>query len=175
MAPYLGARSTAETPEMHVVPDPLDGPVYGGNLLVLPGNSRIFDHDASLAKVDYRDFSSINQLGGFGALCDALEAHYDLDYIIVDLSPGASALNKIIVLRCAWGARGSALLRSCLDSQRQSGLSISGSLPTSLLMHTFPPPQLRLSAAARRHRLLLTQLDKNHAQRGAAQVAEVAR
>lgn len=67
---------------------------------VLPGNSRIFDHDNSLSTANIREPDSINKLGGFGELCRMLEERYSLDYIIVDLSPGATAMTRTIVMRC---------------------------------------------------------------------------
>ena len=66
---------------------------------LLPGSTRIFEHDDDLASADPVKSKSINPLGGFGQLCRALEDRYSLDYIIVDLAPSATALNKTVVMR----------------------------------------------------------------------------
>ncbi len=63
-------------------------------------------HDDSLSTAanNPKDLANVNKLGCFTRLCRLLEEAYHLDYIIVDLSPGASALNKIIVTRWEAGA-----------------------------------------------------------------------
>lgn len=81
-------------------------PLPAPPLQVLPGSSRIFMHDDSLSTAanNPKDLANVNKLGCFTRLCRLLEEAYHLDYIIVDLSPGASALNKIIVTRWEAGA-----------------------------------------------------------------------
>lgn len=61
----------------------------------------MFIHDGPLSNAAHNshEMSNINRLGCFEALCRRLEAAHDLDYIIVDLSPGASALAQMIVTR----------------------------------------------------------------------------
>lgn len=66
---------------------------------VLPGSSLLAEMDDALAKTDYRNYDSVNKLGGFSKLCKSLENHYNLDYIIVDLSPGTTALNRTVIMR----------------------------------------------------------------------------
>jgi hypothetical protein len=72
---------------------------------VLPGSSLLAEMDDELAKSDYRYFDSVNKLGAFSKLCKSLEDRYNLDYIIVDLSPGTTALNRTVIMRCATGPK----------------------------------------------------------------------
>lgn len=43
-------------------------------LQVLPGSTKLFEHEGALAAADFAALSSINPLGGFGKLCDLLDA-----------------------------------------------------------------------------------------------------
>ncbi|KAL4442450.1 hypothetical protein ABPG77_005034 [Micractinium sp. CCAP 211/92] len=73
---------------------------YDSRFWVLPGSERLFEHDSALAAVNSNQLNSINALGGFNKYCTLIEKKYKLDFIVVDLSPGASALTRTVIMSC---------------------------------------------------------------------------
>lgn len=68
---------------------------------VLAGSDKLSKHDEELARLHFDGADSITKYGAFEHLCKKLERHYNLDFIVVDLSPGTSAFNRSVIMRQA--------------------------------------------------------------------------
>jgi hypothetical protein len=71
------------------------------NVQVLAGSDKLSKHDEELARLHFDGADSITKYGAFEHLCKKLERHYNLDFIVVDLSPGTSAFNRSVIMRQA--------------------------------------------------------------------------
>lgn len=67
------------------------------NLLLLPGHPNLTELEPALSfsQTSNNAFATMQNLpGSFNALFEKISAHHDVDYVLIDLNPGLSAINQ---------------------------------------------------------------------------------
>lgn len=71
----------------------------GDNLLLIPGSPHLFDYDGTITKSKGAD-TEIMMHTAFGNLCRMAAYVTDADYVMIDLGPSSSYLNKVMLMSC---------------------------------------------------------------------------
>lgn len=69
------------------------------NLFLLPGHMNIAEYEPQITYAISAPNAFLalrNQAGAFNALIDMIESSYGIDYVLIDMNPGLSSINKVL-------------------------------------------------------------------------------
>ena len=71
------------------------------NLYLLPGHMNLSEYDSPLSFAITSNYMPLQSLpGAFNDLIEKCSSQYGIDYVLIDLNPGLSAINQIMFLCC---------------------------------------------------------------------------
>ncbi|EOD09470.1 hypothetical protein EMIHUDRAFT_197918 [Emiliania huxleyi CCMP1516] len=94
--PFQENDAALTPPEKYFQPLP---DTFGDRLLLIPGSPHLFDYDGDISK-SANGSDEIMKHTAFGNLMRMAAYATDADYVIIDLGPSSSYLNKVILMSC---------------------------------------------------------------------------